>query len=177
MNNSLGNKEIMANNIRRHLDELGLNVKEFATAMGFKYTTVLDWVNANTYPRIDKIELMANFFGVEKSDLVEERKINTINGDQNNVATMSGNINGNVSFGSSIQKEDLHEVASNLNLTDRELQEKTLTEVSDLRASQARLESAISLLMENQANVLASMKSVDETFKKMFMEMLKELKK
>lgn len=173
MNNSLGNKKIMASNIRRHLDELGLNVKEFATVMGFKYTTVLDWVNANTYPRIDKIELMANFFGVEKSDLVEERKINTINGNQNNVATMSGDINGNVSFGSTIQKEDLHEVASNLNLTDRELQEKTLTEVSDLRASQARLEGAISLLMENQANVLASMKSVDETFK----DMLKELKK
>ena len=71
MTNSLGNKKIMANNIRRHLDSLGLNVKDFAALMNFKYTTVLDWVNAKTYPRIDKIELMANYFKVDKSDLVE----------------------------------------------------------------------------------------------------------
>ncbi|KXT73136.1 CI-like repressor, phage associated [Streptococcus sp. DD10] len=61
----------MAGNIRRHLDRLGLNVKDFAALMNFKYSTVLDWVNAKTYPRIDKIELMANYFNVEKSDLVE----------------------------------------------------------------------------------------------------------
>ena len=72
MSSSLGNKEVMAKNIRRHLNKLGLNVKDFATEMNFKYSTVLDWVNAKTYPRIDKIELMANYFKVEKADLIEE---------------------------------------------------------------------------------------------------------
>lgn len=62
----------MSNNIKRHLAQRGLNVKDFSTEMDFKYTTVLDWVNAKTYPRIDKIELMARYFGVDKSDLVEE---------------------------------------------------------------------------------------------------------
>ncbi|HHJ8717794.1 TPA: helix-turn-helix transcriptional regulator [Streptococcus pyogenes] len=71
MSGSLGNKKIMASNIRRHLDKKNINPKEFLKVMGFKYSTVLDWVNAKTYPRIDKIELMANYFGVEKSDLVE----------------------------------------------------------------------------------------------------------
>ncbi|MGT2926902.1 helix-turn-helix transcriptional regulator [Streptococcus cuniculipharyngis] len=61
----------MANNIKRHIDKLGMTVKDFAITLDFKYTTVLDWVNAKTYPRIDKIEIMANYFGVEKSDLVE----------------------------------------------------------------------------------------------------------
>lgn len=69
---SLGNKEIMANNIRRLLEQKGLNPRQMALQLDFKYTTVLDWVNAKTYPRIDKIELMANFFNVSKSDLVEE---------------------------------------------------------------------------------------------------------
>lgn len=69
---TLGNKKIMASNIRRNLDKLGLNTKEFSNKLNFKYTTVLDWVNAKTYPRIDKIEKMANFFGIEKSELVEE---------------------------------------------------------------------------------------------------------
>lgn len=68
----LGNKRIMSDNIKRHLAQRGLNVKDFSTEMDFKYTTVLDWVNAKTYPRIDKIELMARYFGVDKSDLVEE---------------------------------------------------------------------------------------------------------
>lgn len=68
----LGNKEIMSENIKRHLNNKRLNIKEFAEIMNFKYTTVLDWINAKTYPRIDKIELMARYFGVDKSDLVEE---------------------------------------------------------------------------------------------------------
>lgn len=68
----LGNKRIMSENIKRHLSQKGLNVKDFSIEMGFKYTTVLDWVNAKTYPRIDKIELMARYFNVDKSDLVEE---------------------------------------------------------------------------------------------------------
>ena len=34
--------------------------------------TFSDWVNAKTYPRIDKIELMANYFGISKADLVED---------------------------------------------------------------------------------------------------------
>ena len=68
----LGNKKIMSDNIKRHLSKKSLNVKEFSEIMEFKYTTVLDWVNAKTYPRIDKIELMARYFGVDKSDLIEE---------------------------------------------------------------------------------------------------------
>ena len=72
MNNFVENREIMSENIKRHLKRLGLNVKEFSQKLDFKYTTVLDWVNGKTYPRIDKIEKMANFFKVEKSDLVEK---------------------------------------------------------------------------------------------------------
>jgi len=71
MKSSLGNKEVMASNIRRHIDKLGLNVKDFSREIGVSYSTVRDWTNAVTYPRIDKIEMMANYFGVNKSDLVE----------------------------------------------------------------------------------------------------------
>lgn len=70
----MNNKEIMPKNIKYYLSRKHLNVKDFAKQLGFKYTTVLDWVNGNTYPRIDKIEKMAKYFGVNKSDLVEEHK-------------------------------------------------------------------------------------------------------
>lgn len=69
----LGNKEIMAKNIRYYMDLYGKSRKDMCEALGVKYTTLTDWVNGNSYPRIDKIEMMANFFGIEKSDLVEDR--------------------------------------------------------------------------------------------------------
>ena len=70
--NSLGNKKIMAKNIKRYMEKEGVNQTEICKTLGIKNTTFSDWVNAKTYPRIDKIELIANYFGVNKSDLVEE---------------------------------------------------------------------------------------------------------
>lgn len=67
----LGNKEIMAQNIQRLMDKRGIDRNKICTDLGFKYTTFTDWVKGNTYPRIDKIEMMAIYFGVSKSDLVE----------------------------------------------------------------------------------------------------------
>lgn len=68
----LGNKAIMARNIQRLMDKAGKTRLQVCEDLGFKYTTFTDWVNGNTYPRIDKIEMMANYFGVSKADLVED---------------------------------------------------------------------------------------------------------
>ena len=69
---SLGNKEIMAKNIKKYMDLKGVNQTEMCNALGFKFMTLSDWLHAKTYPRIDKIEMMANYFGISKSDLVED---------------------------------------------------------------------------------------------------------
>lgn len=73
---SLGNKEIMAKNIRYYMSLYNVNQTEICNTLGIKMPTFSDWVNAKTYPRIDKIELMANYFGISKADLVEERSLN-----------------------------------------------------------------------------------------------------
>ena len=70
---NLGNKDIMAKNIRRLMDIKGKDRNDICQDLGFKYTTFTDWINAKTYPRIDKIEMLANYFGVSKADLVEEQ--------------------------------------------------------------------------------------------------------
>ncbi|ODJ73371.1 LexA family protein [Brochothrix thermosphacta] len=70
--NSLGNKNIMAKNIDKHMKKRGISRRKLSADLGISYTTVTDWINAKTYPRIDKIEMMANYFGINKSDLVEE---------------------------------------------------------------------------------------------------------
>ncbi len=95
MSNNLGNKEIMASNIKYYMELNGEDRKDVCDALGFKYTTFTDWVNANTYPRIDKIELMALHWGISKADLVEPR------GEFNNHATRGVRIPvlGNVAAG------------------------------------------------------------------------------
>lgn len=67
----LGNKEVMARNIKRLMDIHNKDRNDICKDLNFKYTTFTDWINAKTYPRIDKIEMMANYFGVSKADLVE----------------------------------------------------------------------------------------------------------
>ncbi|WP_288554124.1 LexA family transcriptional regulator [uncultured Levyella sp.] len=69
----LGNKGIMAENIKRYMEKKDINAKQLAEILDFPYTTVLSWINATNYPRIDKIEQMADFFGVKKSDLIEDK--------------------------------------------------------------------------------------------------------
>ncbi len=68
----LGNKEVMAKNISKYMKEKNVDRTKLSNDLKLKYTTVSDWINAKTYPRIDKIELLANYFGVSKADLVEE---------------------------------------------------------------------------------------------------------
>lgn len=68
---NLGNKKIMAKNIRYYMEKNSLSQTDICNTLGIKMPTFSDWVNAKTYPRIDKIELMANYFGISKSDLVE----------------------------------------------------------------------------------------------------------
>ena len=67
----LGNKEAMANNLKKLMELNGKTATDVCSVLGFKRNTFSDWVNAKTYPRIDKIELMANYFGVSKAALVE----------------------------------------------------------------------------------------------------------
>lgn len=74
MGSDLGNKEIMAKNIQYYMNLHEKSRNDICEALGIKYTTFTDWVNGNSYPRIDKIELMANYFGIRKSDLVEDHE-------------------------------------------------------------------------------------------------------
>jgi transcriptional regulator with XRE-family HTH domain len=69
----LGNKETMAENIKYYIEKNGITVGKMVSDLNFKKSTVYTWLAGETYPRIDKIEMMANYFGIEKSDLVEKR--------------------------------------------------------------------------------------------------------
>ena len=71
MKNNLGNKTVMAENIKFYMQIHEENRKELSKLFDVPYTTLCDWINGKTYPRIDKIELMARHWEIEKADLVE----------------------------------------------------------------------------------------------------------
>ena len=72
----IGNKETFSRNLNYYMKKANKERLEICKDLGIKYTTFTDWVNGNKYPRIDKIELLANYFGIQKSDLIEERTFN-----------------------------------------------------------------------------------------------------
>jgi transcriptional regulator with XRE-family HTH domain len=66
-------KEVFAANLQRYMDAFGKNQKEIAEIAGVSAPTVHDWLKAKKYPRIDKIEILSEYFHILKSDLIEER--------------------------------------------------------------------------------------------------------
>ena len=70
----LGNKEIFSRNLRTLMEKTGKDRNKVCDDLGFKYSTFNDWYNGNKYPRIDKIEMLSNYFGVMKSDLIEDKQ-------------------------------------------------------------------------------------------------------
>ena len=70
---NLGNKEIMAKNLTYYVTRSGKTQKEIASIVGVAPSTFNDWLKAKKYPRIDKIEILADYFGILKSDLIEEK--------------------------------------------------------------------------------------------------------
>lgn len=70
----LGNKKVLAENLNYYMNLNRVDRNKLCDDLGFKYTTVREWTNGTAYPRIDKIEAMANYFGILKSDLIERRK-------------------------------------------------------------------------------------------------------
>lgn len=69
---TIGNKEVFARNLAYYLNKSGRDQKEIAETLGVAPSTLNEWVKAKKYPRIDKIEMLANYFGILKSDLIED---------------------------------------------------------------------------------------------------------
>ena len=69
----MDNKNIFASNLKRYMALNEKSRKDISEALGISYYTVTDWVNGKKYPRMDKVEKLAQYFGILKSDLIEEK--------------------------------------------------------------------------------------------------------
>lgn len=69
----IGNKKIFAKNLSYYIERSGKTQKEISEVLDVATSTLNNWVMGNKYPRMDKVEMLANYFGIKKSDLIEER--------------------------------------------------------------------------------------------------------
>ena len=69
----LGNKEIFSKNLKYYMELNNKDRNDVCHDLKFPYTTFAEWYNGKIYPRIDKIEMLANYFNIKKSDLIERR--------------------------------------------------------------------------------------------------------
>ena len=66
-------KKTFARNLLYYTAVSGKTQKELAEVAGVTAPTFNEWVNAKKFPRIDKIQKLADYFGILKSDLIEEK--------------------------------------------------------------------------------------------------------
>ena len=64
-------KETFAKNLRRYMEVHDVNQKELAEIVGVSTATINHWVSGKKFPRIDRVERLANYFVCQKSDLIE----------------------------------------------------------------------------------------------------------
>ena len=66
-------KDVLAKNLNYYMERANKNQKEMAAIVGVSAPTFNEWLKGKKFPRIDKIEKMAQYFGILKSDLIEEK--------------------------------------------------------------------------------------------------------
>lgn len=69
----LGNREVFSRNLNYYMNLYDKTRREVAADLNISYTTFTSWLNGTNYPRIDKIERLANYFHINKADLIEDK--------------------------------------------------------------------------------------------------------
>lgn len=70
-------KRIFGKNLTRLIDSQDKTQLQLASALGVSASSVSYWCNGEKMPRMDKIEQIAKFLDVSKSELLEEHVVNT----------------------------------------------------------------------------------------------------
>ncbi|MBS5882755.1 MAG: helix-turn-helix transcriptional regulator [Lachnoanaerobaculum sp.] len=66
-------KKIFAKNLRHYLDRENKTQKEVADAIGVSPQTFNTWLQMVALPRMGKVQALADYFGINKSDLLEDK--------------------------------------------------------------------------------------------------------
>lgn len=98
----MDNKNIFARNLKYYMELNGKTRKTICQDLGFSYYTFSDWVTGKKYPRMDKVEMLANYFNILKSDLIEDKS-----SDEHNENTAIGQSLVSIREASNLSREEM----------------------------------------------------------------------
>lgn len=64
--------KIISKNLVRLIYESGKTQKEIAQDLGVSTSALSSWVNGERIPKMSKIDMMCNYFGCKRTDIMEE---------------------------------------------------------------------------------------------------------
>lgn len=67
-------RRTFSNNLKKYLEVNGKQPVDIVNELGIPFSTVSNWINGLKLPRMGKVELLAHWLKIEKSDLLEEKK-------------------------------------------------------------------------------------------------------
>lgn len=67
-------KKVFAENLNRYIALNGKQQKDVAKDLGINPTTLNTWCTGNSMPNVGKIQKLADYFRIGKSDLTDEKK-------------------------------------------------------------------------------------------------------
>ena len=66
-------KRIFGRNLSRYVDESGKDQKDIAKELGYPATTFNTWCVGKIIPGMGKVQKIADYFGIAKSDLLDDK--------------------------------------------------------------------------------------------------------
>ena len=66
-------RRIFARNLSRYMKLCNKKQADIINDLGINKSAVSTWINGTRMPRMDKVQALADYFGINKSDLLEEK--------------------------------------------------------------------------------------------------------
>lgn len=66
-------KRIFSNNLKKYMELHGKSQIDLINDLGFNKSAVSTWCNGTRLPRMDKVDALARYFNINRSDLIEDK--------------------------------------------------------------------------------------------------------
>lgn len=66
-------KKIFAKNLKYYMKLHNKNQADLINDLGFNKSSVSTWCNGTRLPRMDKVDILAKYFDINRSDLIEDK--------------------------------------------------------------------------------------------------------
>lgn len=66
-------KKIFSKNLRYYMNKNNKKQSDLINDLGFSSSTISNWCTGEKLPRMDKVQILADYFHINKSDLLEDK--------------------------------------------------------------------------------------------------------